>query len=204
MDSVFDDYWRPISTAPMNGTEILVCNSVNYHPVSARYSTHPGSQAESCWRGEAGHRLTGVTHWRSLPEEPSDMSPNIRRSNAPKCVFKIPPNIEKFGDEIFSITSFYAGKAVQLKDREYRQALVHMLGVHWKIRADLRERLQVVKAGGIETLYLDGKAILHVSSPEITNPYKLNEGLGNCNWGVTISVRVDRAYEKLPKYQEEG
>jgi hypothetical protein len=70
--------WRPIDTAPKDGTAILACAVYpdfprHYVPIYAVWGTyHPNAKGKVCWRTASicGNKLEGLTHWMPLPERP--------------------------------------------------------------------------------------------------------------------------------------
>lgn len=76
--------WRPIETAPRDGTVILTC--VDHPPVYAPTKTvwasyHPNSKGIECWRTASicGNKL-GATHW--MPMLPSPAQEGAAGANA--------------------------------------------------------------------------------------------------------------------------
>jgi hypothetical protein len=66
--------WKPIETAPMDGTIILgVWESENYYFPTAVYfgHYHPNSRGNLCWRDASGRNKIRVSHWQPLPIAPS-------------------------------------------------------------------------------------------------------------------------------------
>lgn len=65
--------WRPIDTAPKDGTWVLVtrrgCGPEFVSCVSWR-TYHPNAAGKAAWRDAAGHQQPLVTHWMPLPELP--------------------------------------------------------------------------------------------------------------------------------------
>lgn len=66
--------WRPIETAPKDGTMILVCNEGEnlYSPTSAVWASyHPNAEGKKCWRTSriCGDKLN-PTHWMPLSTMP--------------------------------------------------------------------------------------------------------------------------------------
>lgn len=68
--------WRPIETAPRDGTPILVCYGPRYDsngflPVAVRWRTfHPNAKGKEAFRNSAGCKVERATHWMPLPEPP--------------------------------------------------------------------------------------------------------------------------------------
>ena len=80
--------WRPIETAPKNGTLVLVYNTLNNGTITsingkiavARYSHQHDGLEESLWeygtyysensKDNQGAYLISATHWMPLPEPP--------------------------------------------------------------------------------------------------------------------------------------
>jgi hypothetical protein len=80
--------WRPIETAPKDGTLVLVCNTLNNGTITslhstiavARYANHCGVLEESLWeygtyynkgsKNNLGSYIMNATHWMPLPEPP--------------------------------------------------------------------------------------------------------------------------------------
>ncbi|NML70002.1 hypothetical protein HHL23_09335 [Chryseobacterium sp. RP-3-3] len=62
--------WKPINTAPKDGTRIIVCHWKHYSPITASWRTyHPNAEGKAQWRDDSGIK-TVPTHWDILPEEP--------------------------------------------------------------------------------------------------------------------------------------
>jgi hypothetical protein len=75
----YDFEWRPIETAPRDGTPILACVSgygdeelwPGRGPITVYWGTyHPNSPGKGAWRDGNGHRRPHLTHWMPLPEPP--------------------------------------------------------------------------------------------------------------------------------------
>jgi hypothetical protein len=68
--------WKPIETAPRDGTPILVCYAPQYTsngflPVAVRWrSFHPNAKGKELFRDSSGTKVEHVTHWMPLPEPP--------------------------------------------------------------------------------------------------------------------------------------
>jgi hypothetical protein len=75
--------WRPIATAPRDGTPILACmagygtswGSYVLHPSEQPMTIyfgnyHPNSPGRGEWRDGNGHRRPHMTHWMPLPDPP--------------------------------------------------------------------------------------------------------------------------------------
>lgn len=63
--------WKPIETAPKDGTEILVCHEW-YQPETAYWGTyHPNSPGKKCWRASRGGVRILPWYWMELPPKPS-------------------------------------------------------------------------------------------------------------------------------------
>lgn len=80
MSELKSDTWRPIETAPKDGTPILAC-SPGYEgefqrgswPTTIFWGTyHPNSPGKGEWRDGAGHRRPYFTHWMPLPKSPKE------------------------------------------------------------------------------------------------------------------------------------
>lgn len=59
--------WRPIETAPKDGTHILTYREAGFIAVAAFF---PHGRSEWCCTD--GCHLLNVTHWMPLPEAPTD------------------------------------------------------------------------------------------------------------------------------------
>lgn len=75
--------WKPIETAPKDGTWIMGCvpAPTSYHdekyagygslPEAIHWGTyHPNSKGREEWRNQEGHKRPYCTHWDYLPEAP--------------------------------------------------------------------------------------------------------------------------------------
>ena len=63
--------WKPIDTAPMDGTYILVCAVGRYYnPTVAAWRTT--ADGVKHWKDYAGNKIT-ATHWMPLPKPPEEM-----------------------------------------------------------------------------------------------------------------------------------
>lgn len=79
--------WKPIETAPKDGTFILACgpeysehprhdaeNPSRYHPMTVAYTSyHPNAKGQKAWRDHYGHKWQHLTHWTPLPVDPRSM-----------------------------------------------------------------------------------------------------------------------------------
>ena len=70
------DGWRPIESAPRDGTPILVCNALydqnGFLPQAVRWRTyHPNAAGEECFRDSKGHKVERIAFWMPLPASPS-------------------------------------------------------------------------------------------------------------------------------------
>ena len=80
--------WRPIETAPRNGTLILLC-SAGYQPCAGMWFDKPEFDHGKCWLPFApegvfecdqdlddymGNGFYNPTHWQPLPPPPEDES----------------------------------------------------------------------------------------------------------------------------------
>lgn len=70
--------WRPIESAPRDGTPILVCYADTYVsngflPIAVRWrSYHPNAKGEEDFRDIGGARIRKITHWMPLPNPPKE------------------------------------------------------------------------------------------------------------------------------------
>lgn len=62
--------WKPIETAPKDGTEIVAL--VSGVPYIVSWTTHGKQHAEPWWRDREGYGLTEPTHWMPLPDPPGE------------------------------------------------------------------------------------------------------------------------------------
>lgn len=63
--------WKPINTAPKDGTLILVCTENYYFPETASWRTyHPNAKGKPSWRSNNMGTKLEPTHWMELPEKP--------------------------------------------------------------------------------------------------------------------------------------
>ena len=73
--------WKPIETAPRDGTPVLVCVAgydasqefgwKGRAPFTAFFGTyHPNSPGKAEWRDDSGNRRPYITHWMPLPAAP--------------------------------------------------------------------------------------------------------------------------------------
>lgn len=63
------NHWEPISTAPKDGTPILVCDSKSETPYICEFKEHL-----NCWIG-ADRRCWEPEHWQELPKPNHDFPP---------------------------------------------------------------------------------------------------------------------------------
>lgn len=77
--TVFTVYWRPIETAPKDGTRILILEEGVYHRIvfwATFYSPFYRGEIEGWWTGSfPGSDVTlprDATHWMPLPEPPEE------------------------------------------------------------------------------------------------------------------------------------
>lgn len=83
-DKLAKTEWRPIETAPKDGTPILACYGNHYVtngflPVAVKWGTyHPNAKGNECFRDCRGHKIETITHWMPLPEPPT--------TEVPKCL----------------------------------------------------------------------------------------------------------------------
>ena len=67
--------WRDISTAPKDGTAILVCRADDlepWHDIWDYDDDTPGAASGHVWHGGEGWYTQGAaTHWMPLPEPPT-------------------------------------------------------------------------------------------------------------------------------------
>lgn len=68
--------WQPIETAPKDGTEIILCDSLSY---AGYWENDPNYWQEIGWQeadSRQGHFISrhpqSPTHWMPLPEPPED------------------------------------------------------------------------------------------------------------------------------------
>lgn len=70
--------WKPISSAPRDGTAILACYAPHYVtngflPVAVQWRTyHPNARGNEEWRDSSGAKVRAITHWMPLPEPPKE------------------------------------------------------------------------------------------------------------------------------------
>ena len=75
--------WKPIETAPRDGTPVLLCVAgydpddkygwQGMAPFTGYFGTyHPNSPGNGEWRDDSGHRRPAVTHWMPLPAAPTE------------------------------------------------------------------------------------------------------------------------------------
>lgn len=65
--------WKPIKTAPTDGTVVLVCHKDRhvFAPEAAYFGTyHPNSVNGKTWRSVNSSTKIVVTHWMPLPNKP--------------------------------------------------------------------------------------------------------------------------------------
>lgn len=80
--------WRPIKTAPKDGTWILACvpdadpfyvetrGGYSSAPESIHWAVyHPNSRGKEEWRDQYGIRRPHATHWQPLPAPPMEARP---------------------------------------------------------------------------------------------------------------------------------
>lgn len=66
--------WMDISTAPKDGTKVLVCHKNYYNPESASFRTyHPNAKGKPEWRTDGMGTKLDPTHWAPLPPEPNQI-----------------------------------------------------------------------------------------------------------------------------------
>jgi hypothetical protein len=71
--------WKPIDTAPKDGTAILACSKysktdvgLSNCPRTVRFSIyHPNSPGKGIWRNHLGHKENFLTHWKELDDPPN-------------------------------------------------------------------------------------------------------------------------------------
>lgn len=73
--------WRPIDTAPKDGTQILACafylgrSDLGASPRTVQWTSfHPNAPGKAAWRNMFGHKEEWLTHWMPRPEPPSEES----------------------------------------------------------------------------------------------------------------------------------
>lgn len=71
--------WRPIESAPKDGTPILACalylgrSDLGAHPRAVQWSAfHPNAPGKAAWRNMFGHKEEWLTHWMPLPLPPKE------------------------------------------------------------------------------------------------------------------------------------
>jgi hypothetical protein len=71
--------WKPIGTAPKDGTIILSCgtyadrNDLGEHPRAVVWKIyHPNAPGKGTWRNHLGHKENFLTHWMPLPVAPEE------------------------------------------------------------------------------------------------------------------------------------
>jgi len=71
--------WKPIETAPMDGTIVLACGDydpaekfgLQSHPMTVRWEVyHPNAPGKGLWRDKNGHKMMHLTHWMPIPNPP--------------------------------------------------------------------------------------------------------------------------------------
>jgi len=69
--------WKPIETAPKDGTPIIACGDydddfgIENHPRTVVFKTyHPNAPGKGTWRNHLGHKENHLTHWVEVPESP--------------------------------------------------------------------------------------------------------------------------------------
>lgn len=69
--------WKPIETAPKDGTPILAClggecyTGHGFLPVSVRWTSfHPNAKGKECWRDSRGYKIDLIEFWMDLPPAP--------------------------------------------------------------------------------------------------------------------------------------
>ena len=73
--------WKPIETAPQDGTEILACFwhpdlPHLYKPTTVMWAAyHPNAEGKKTFRTShiGGNKMERLTHWIPLPEPPKDI-----------------------------------------------------------------------------------------------------------------------------------
>lgn len=80
--------WRPIETAPKDGTPILGCRPYESaynlhpadHPTTIYWGTyHPNSPGKGAWRDGNGHKRPYMTHWMPLLASPADQEERSKK-----------------------------------------------------------------------------------------------------------------------------
>lgn len=71
--------WRPIDSAPRDGTPILACSTyanrsdIGAHPRTVRREIyHPNAPGEGTWRNKFGHKENFLTHWMPMMDSPKE------------------------------------------------------------------------------------------------------------------------------------
>lgn len=79
-----DNAWKPIATAPKDGTPILGCyaehyTSDGYSPITVKWQPYlrPGSGA---WHKLDGCCVLFISHWMPLPPPPAEGSQKTKES----------------------------------------------------------------------------------------------------------------------------
>lgn len=71
-DAGWTDGWRPIETAPRDGTEILVCMWDDHTMMVVNYEADPARPGHPWWTLDGQAYAEGApTHWMPLPAPPS-------------------------------------------------------------------------------------------------------------------------------------
>src|SRR6201996_2449825 len=71
------EVWKPIETAPKDGTAIFACYAPPYDthgflPVAVRWRNHhPNAKGKEAFRDHTGAKCEHLTHWMPLPESPT-------------------------------------------------------------------------------------------------------------------------------------
>ena len=64
--------WKPIKTAPKDGTRVLLYDADGTS--IGHYSVHRRISSEYGWLGEDGFPLVNPTHWQPLPDPPKEFA----------------------------------------------------------------------------------------------------------------------------------
>ena len=65
--------WRPIETAPKDGTWFYACRAGQPHTgTKVAFSHNCGGNPETWWDGSMFYRLSTFTHWMPLPPPPAE------------------------------------------------------------------------------------------------------------------------------------
>ena len=62
--------WRPIETAPKDGTLVLACNSDSYRSSLGPAYFVAGDNYDGIWFYKGGYDVWDLTHWMPLPPPP--------------------------------------------------------------------------------------------------------------------------------------